>query len=181
MLKNLNTQLWGISMIFTKQLNKKRKMKSFEANPELVLESYKSGTDSDRKLLVKIFGNDSLEDNEWKNLFKEFCKESGLNYDALMEKWEGEEDDEIAYKMIKRILKYRNKDWVANIKDKSQKKWYPVFLWDEQSGFGLSDTYCTNAHSYAYVGSRLYSSTQDIAVDVAKKYTPIYKKFHTYL
>ena len=156
-------------------------MKNFEANPELVLESYKAGTDSDRKLLVKIFGNDNLEDNEWKRLFKEFCKESGLNYDALMEKWDGEEDDEIAYKMIKRILKYHNKSWVADITNPNQKKWYPWFVWDKQSGFGLSYTDYYATYSNTGVGSRLYSETQQITIDVAKKYLPIYKKFHTYL
>ncbi len=145
------------------------------------IESYVGATPSEKKLLENIFGTEVFKEleNQWLQLFEEFCKESGLNYEALMSKWEGEEDDELAYKMIKRILKYHNKDWVADIKDKGQKKWYPWFYWDNESGFGLSDTYYDDSNTYAIVGSRLYSQSQEQCIEIAKKYLPIYQKFHT--
>ncbi len=144
-------------------------------------ESYVNATPSEKQLLENIFGKEAFKslDKHWLKLFEEFCKESGLNYEALMAKWEGEDDDDIAYKMIKRILKFHNKDWVADIKNKQQKKWYPWFYWDEQSGFGLSNSFCFSTYSDTDFGSRLYSQSQEQCISVAKKYLPIYQKFHT--
>ena len=91
--------------------------------------------------------------------------------------------DEVAYKMLKLIIKVANTDqatgkvWTPNWSDGNQRKWAPYF--NLSSGFGFSGS--DYGYDYANTGvcSRLCFETENNSNIIAKKFIHLYKSFLT--
>jgi hypothetical protein len=87
------------------------------------------------------------------------------------------QNDEIAYKKLKIIIKAINQGWQPNWNDTNQCKWYPYF--NLSSGFGFSDSDCYYDDARTDVGSRLCFETEEKANYAGKQFLSIYKDFLT--
>lgn len=87
--------------------------------------------------------------------------------------------DERGYRKIKAIAEVYNEGWVADYKDKTQKKWYPYFEYRlASSSFGFSLTYFGDWFTAASGGSRLCAfKSEELAKDAATKFVREYNEF----
>ncbi len=113
--------------------------------------------------------------------FEIACKKQNLNPTVLIKKWKsiGLTKDEIAYKKHEKSMKMLAKklkifikalvgNWKPDYANKSQEKWYIVWVWDERSsGFVLSGSNFYNTHTRTTVGARLSFPSQAIAIFAA--------------
>lgn len=87
--------------------------------------------------------------------------------------------DEIGYRKVKAIAEVYNEGWLADYKNKNQKKYYPYFEYNiASSSFGFSGTYCGCWAALADGGSRLCSfKTEELARDAATKFIKEYNEW----
>ncbi len=154
-------------------------MSKIEANASEVLETYKSASEPEKLLMIKLFGKETFKslDNDWLNVFEIFCRENGIGYSDFMKKYSILEEDELAYKMLKEIHKVSNGAWKADYKDKKQEKHFPVFTF-EKSAFVFANTDDCWTYTYTNVGSRLCSVTAEKAEFLGRKYVKIFEKIY---
>ncbi len=144
---------------------------------EETIQIYKESNPSERILMEKIFGKEPFKDvlSEWKEVFQNFCKENNIDFDAFMKKYSILEDSGIARQMIKTINGIINSKWKVNHRDKKQEKWFPVFTYDDKTGFGLSTANVNNSHSFTHIGSRLCNENSKTAELVGRKFLKIWE------
>ena len=84
--------------------------------------------------------------------------------------------DEIGYRKVKAICFVLNEGWIADFKNKNQKKWYPYF--DASSSFGFSGTGFVYWFTSTGGGSRLCSlKNEELAKFVGTKFIKEYKEW----
>jgi len=91
------------------------------------------------------------------------------------EKTEGLSDDEMAYRMLKLLVKSLNEGWEPDWNDKNQPKYYPWFEMGGSSGFRFRDYVHWNSGSL--VGSRLCFKSKELAIYAGKQFTDVYARF----
>ncbi len=110
---------------------------------------------------IKTF-EDALEDNNISELdFKNSCK--------------GLEEDEVAYRQIKLIIKSLNQGWNPDWNNGDEHKYYTYF--DMRDGCGFSSSYYCAYCGAASVGSRLCFKSSKLAEYAGKQFASIYKKY----
>lgn len=82
--------------------------------------------------------------------------------------------DERAYKKLKRIVRAINGGWTPDFSNANQFKYYP-WLSVLSSGLGFSSAYCTYAHTYSSVGSRLCFESSEKCEYVVKQFENLYR------
>lgn len=158
-----------------------------------IMQIYNEGSDNIKQRLIKKFGREFFE-KDWIQLFEVFCQAKGLQitYDPALKRSAGyaylphekpadaEEVHENASKMIRIIIadNNRDKDFVADYKNKNQKKWLPVFIMTE-TGLVFSDTGYGrwNSHTHAIVGSPFVTGSSEDCERIARENLPIYAKY----
>jgi hypothetical protein len=106
-------------------------------------------------------------------------RENGIEEKKFRESCEGLPDDEVAYKMIKEIVKAFNEGWTPDWTDSSQYKYYPWFKMGSPSGGGFSYGVYGHGHAGSSVGSRLCYKSADLAKHAGQLFESIYKDFLT--
>lgn len=103
----------------------------------------------------------------------EFEKEINLLAE-LVEKYaintEGLEQDDVAFKVLKKIVKEVNGGWIPNWKDNTEKKWYPCFNMDD---FSLD--YCIWRDSASYSPASLVFKSEKLCREAVEKYFDVFK------
>ncbi|MEF9476737.1 hypothetical protein OWR28_02340 [Chryseobacterium sp. 1B4] len=89
------------------------------------------------------------------------------------------EEDEIAYRQIKLIVKALNEDWTPDWSNSNEYKYFPWFKMGSSSGSGFSFDDCDYWDAISDVGSRLCFKSRDLAEYAGKQFTDIYKKYMT--
>lgn len=113
--------------------------------------------------------------------YEDACKEIGvepINEECLL-KW-GFSKGEIAYRKLKVIAKAWNKicNFVPDIEDDKQEKWFPVFKNDSYTGKPVCiDTDYNVYPSYKKYGIRCYLKNSDIALKFGKQFTDLYNDY----
>ena len=67
--------------------------------------------------------------------------------------------------------------WKADYDDENQKKWFPWFTKQTNSGFVFSHTLCEGRHSGTSGGARLALPTSEIAAEFGKTFLPEFNNF----
>lgn len=75
------------------------------------------------------------------------------------------------------IAEYLQDGFVADYTDWNQRKWYPWFDFDSESGFGFSLSYCALAFTNAGVGSRLSFPTEEISDFFGKQFIDLHNSW----
>lgn len=89
------------------------------------------------------------------------------------------EEDEIAYRQIKLIVKALNDGWVPDWTNTNQYKYAPWFNMGSSSGVGFSCYGYVSWSAVSGVGSRLCFKSRELAEYAGKQFTEIYKKYMT--
>jgi hypothetical protein len=96
------------------------------------------------------------------NTFAKICIADGTTEEKFNKKWPIDKFslDTIGYEKNKMIYRVINHGWIADYKDRTQKKWYAIsYVSASGVGFVNSGTYC--AHAHTDVGVRLYAQSQE--------------------
>ena len=152
-------------------------MSELSVNTDTVIQEYRQADASVRAVLETLFGKQIFQQNDWKDLFREFCKENNLTYASIVA--DDLPDDEQAYRMLKAIVKHANDGWKPNWNNSNECKYYPWFDLSVPSGFGFSFSVYVYSYSVTGVGSRLVFKDREVCINMAKKYLAIYHKFIT--
>lgn len=75
------------------------------------------------------------------------------------------------------IIEALNEGWEPNWNDYNEYKYYPWFEYNNQSGFGFSNTGYDTTHTYTTVGSRLVFKTRALAEYAGKNFIDIYNEW----
>lgn len=111
--------------------------------------------------------------------FDDVLRENGVKIEVFENNIQDLTTDEVAYKMLKEIVKAFNECWTPDWTDSSQGKYVPWFKMGSPSGGGFS------FHDYVYwntnsiVGSRLCFKSADLAKHAGQLFESIYKDFLT--
>jgi len=113
------------------------------------------------------------------NTLNDALRENGKSEDDFRESCEGLEPDEVAYKMIKEIVKAFNEGWTPDWSNSNEGKYYPWFKMGSPSGGGFSYDVCVSWGTASGVGSRLCYKSADLAKHAGQLFESIYKDFLT--
>ncbi len=102
------------------------------------------------------------------------CQENG---EKPITDWGDKPKDEIAYIKLKAIIKAANEGWIANYKDRFQKKWFPWFTTLSSWGFAFDDTYYVDSGPYAGHAARLCLKNSDLAEYVGEQFLDLWEDF----
>ncbi|MDN3672637.1 hypothetical protein QWY99_06160 [Flavobacterium branchiarum] len=146
-----------------------------------VITAYNKAKGGRKVFLENIFGMKTFqpEIKERVKSLNDALRENGVSEKKFRESCEGMSPDEVAYKMIKEIVKAFNEGWVPDWSDSSQNKYYPWFKMGSPSGGGFSYDDCAYWHTYSFVGSRLCFKSADLAKHAGQLFESIYKDFLT--
>ncbi|MDI5894377.1 hypothetical protein [Flavobacterium algoritolerans] len=106
-------------------------------------------------------------------------RENGKTEEEFRESCKGLEPDEVAYKMIKEIVKAFNEGWVPDWTNSNEGKYYPWFKMGSPSGGSVSYGDCDRWYTGSCVGSRLCFKSADLAKHAGQLFESIYKDFLT--
>ncbi|MDR3026017.1 hypothetical protein [Chryseobacterium sp.] len=111
--------------------------------------------------------------------FHDVLEVLGIDADDFEEENEGLEEDELAYRQIKLIVKALNEGWTPDWTNSSEAKYFPWFKMGSSSGSGFSFGDYAYWRTASYVGSRLCFKSRELAEYAGKQFTEIYKKYMT--
>lgn len=111
--------------------------------------------------------------------FSDVLEVLGIDTDDFEDGVEGLEEDEVAYRQIKLIVKALNEGWIPDWTNSSEAKYFPWFKMGSSSGSGFSYLDCDYWATFAGVGSRLCFKSRELAEYAGKQFTEIYKKYMT--
>jgi hypothetical protein len=106
-------------------------------------------------------------------------RENGKTEEEFRESCKGLEPDEVAYKMIKEIVKAFNEGWLPDWTNSNEYKYYPWFKMGSPSGGGFSFDDFAYWLATSVVGSRLCFKSADLAKHAGQLFESIYKDFLT--
>jgi len=107
--------------------------------------------------------------------FEDACSATGTDTETI--NLPGLTDDELAYRMLKIVVKAINNGWTPDWNNFSQWKYYAWF--NLSSGSGFSDSLCDFEYSDSGVGSRLCFESREKCEYAAKQFKNIYMQFFT--
>ena len=146
-----------------------------------VLQAYAQVKGKRKLLLESIFGAKALQPEIKERItnFNDVLQENGKTEEEFRESCQGLEPDEVAYKMIKEIVKAFNEGWTPDWTNGSEYKYYPWFKMGSPSGGGFSYGDYVNWASHSLVGSRLCFKSSELAKYAGTQFEDIYKEFLT--
>ena len=109
--------------------------------------------------------------------FDDVLRENGVKIEVFENNIQDLTTDEVAYKMLKEIVKAFNECWTPDWTDSSQGKYVPWFKMGSPSGGGLSCDDCAIWNSISHVGSRLCFETREQAKYAGKQFEDLYKSY----
>ena len=107
--------------------------------------------------------------------FEDACLQLGIDPESI-NNLNGTPDDK-AYQKLKIIIKCLNGDWVCDMKNFDQPKYWPYFDLSSGSGFVFSDSYYLFTGTSTGVGSRLCFKNRAISDYCAEQFIDVYKDF----
>jgi len=163
-------------------------MENLKMEKATAIKIYRKASDEVRSILISTFGEkcfsqkridivDSYED-AYELADKKTRKECEI--------FPTDTDDVIAYKKLKLIVKVINYDevngieFIPDLKNTTQKKWYAVFTESSGSGFDFSASYYYSSATYTAAGLRLCSANQENCNYIAKKFLSLWKVYITF-
>lgn len=138
-------------------------------------DAYKKADQRGKKNLQKFFNKEALEGDIFdriqslEDVYK-ICKER-----PVINKTDTE--DEVAYKILKLVVKAYNGDWEADFNNPNQPKWEPVF--NMKGGFGFSRSSAGYGYDFAIIGARLCYRDKKTCDTAVTKFLSIYKQYLT--
>ncbi|WP_395049424.1 hypothetical protein [Flavobacterium sp.] len=146
-----------------------------------VLEAYSKAKSPRKVMLENLFGIKTFqpEIKERIKSFDDVLRENGIKRVVFDNNCQDLTTDEVAYKMIKEIVKAFNEGWTPDWSNSSEYKYYPWFKMGSPSGGGFSYYDCAYWNAVSGVGSRLCFKNSDLAKHAANLFLDIYKDLQT--
>jgi len=138
---------------------------------------YPKASDDFKAVLEDTFGKPFFSEKPTDRIktFADACEILDIDTDDVWH--ESDEQDEVAYKQLKVVVRALNflangkKEWVPDYNNSNERKWYPWFYMDKP-GFRLDGVGCDAAGSG--VGSRLVFITEELARYAANQFLGLY-------
>lgn len=148
-------------------------MKTLTIDDKDAKKLYPTASTEFKTVLESTFGKDFFSDKITDRVksFEDACEVLGIDPHQV---WiDGEDNDEVAYKSLKVIVKALNEGWTPDWNNSNQPKYYPWF--ELKGGFRLYDVsyYC----GVSNVGSRLCFKSRELATYAATQFEDLYKQF----
>ena len=168
-------------MMSINNLNNYKMSETLTADKGKVITAYNKAKGGRKVFLENIFGMKTFqpEIKERIKTLNDVLRENGISEKKFSDSCEGLPDDEVAYKMVKEIVKAFNEGWTPDWTDSTQGKYYPWFEMGSPSGGGFSCSDFDRWHTASYVGSRLCYKSADLAKHAGQLFESIYKDFLT--
>jgi hypothetical protein len=144
-------------------ISRERVLSTHRDNPEFqsILESLFG-----RKIFQKI--TDRIDS------FEAACEELGI--DPFETRFMAGDTDDIAYQKLKVIVRALCEAWVASYRNHSQKKWFPVFVFDTEGGFRFHYAAWYSHHAIGGGRSRrLVLPNEELTIYCATKFLDLWK------
>lgn len=148
-----------------------------KTSKDLVTDSYKTGSATDKALLEKLFGKFLKPVTERINSFEDACQETGKDPDQVRPFKNPVNADQEALNAIAEIwviIEAANEGKEIDWKNSNQYKYTPYF---DMTSEGLVFVTVYDWDSYSYVGSRLCFLDSDTCEHFARKFIKTYQKF----
>lgn len=162
------------------KINKQPFMQPLTIDGNTARKIYPTAVPEVKLILEQSFGQKFFAQNIMDRVktFEDACALQGIDPKQFFTAccYNNETKDEVAYKMLKIIVKALNEDWVPNFNNTSQAKWYPWFYLNEPGFRFLIAFYF---YSGSFVGSRLCFKSRELAEYAAKQFLTIYKDLFT--
>jgi len=119
------------------------------------------------------------------NTYEEFYNEADPETQKEFMIYQTDQPYIVAEKKLMLIIKMVNFDevnciqFIPDLKNEKQKKWFPVFYWSSGSGFGFSTSHYYYANTAASAGLRLCFAREEDSNRIAKKFIDLYEQYLT--
>jgi hypothetical protein len=146
-----------------------------------VLSAYSKAKSARKVMLESLFGIKTFqpEIKERIKTFDDVLRENGVKRSVFENNIQDLTTDEVAYKMLKEIVKAFNEGWVPDWTNSNEYKYYPWFTMGSPSGGGFSYGDYDLWYSVSAVGSRLCYKSADLAKHAGQLFENVYKDFLT--
>ena len=146
-----------------------------------VIAYYNKAKNGRKVWLETIFGIKTFqpEIKERIKTFDDVLRENGVKRSVFENNIQDLTTDEVAYKMLKEIVKAFNEGWVPDWTDSTQYKYYAYFKMGSPSGGGFSCYDFGHWDAVSIVGSRLCYKSADLAKHAGQLFENVYKDFLT--
>lgn len=151
-----------------------------EINKEDAIKAYENSTKKEKRLLEDLFGKKvfQLEVMERIKTVEDLLEENGITREEFDESCEDLEKDEVAYRLIKMLVKTLNEEWTPNWSNSSEYKYTPWFnMNDKSSSSGFSYHVCDYWTSTTIIGSRLCFKSGELAKYAGEQFIDIYRDY----
>jgi hypothetical protein len=146
-----------------------------------VITAYNKAKGGRKVFLENIFGIKTFQPDikERIKTFDDVLRENGVKRSVFENNIQDLTTDEVAYKMLKEIVKAFNEGWAPDWTNSNEYKYYAYFTMGSPSGGGFSYRDCDFWRSDSTVGSRLCYKSADLAKHAGQLFENVYKDFLT--
>ena len=153
-----------------------------ELTKETAKRLYSKSEDWFKEILEKEFDKETFLGTDFRNLktFDDCCRACGTTEEEFEKKWADIPVDfqTLAFEKLKIINQAINQEWLPDIFNTSQHKWFPWFNVSSSGlGFNASSYFCDNAD--ATVGFRLCFESKEKSDYAGKNFTRYFQEFIT--
>jgi hypothetical protein len=159
-----------------KLFNKNKNMKQLTIDENTAKKHYKSASPEFKSMLEDTFGKDFFSEKITDRIktIRDACDEVGENYSEFMDSLRGLPKDEIAYKILKVIVRALNGDWIPDWSNSSQYKYFPWFEMSKNPDSGFVYSFCNCWDDTSSVSSHLAFKTKELALYAGKQFDAEY-------
>jgi len=130
-----------------------------------------------RKMLEDTFGIFCFRSSNFEDFktFDDLCRCVGIKEVDFDNKWKHLELDPstLAFERLKVLTRAYNQDWIPNVYDTGQKRWFPIFS-VLSSGIVFSYSYYYYDITFTYVGSRLCFKSEETSTHAGKTFSQLF-------
>jgi hypothetical protein len=137
---------------------------------------YPAATPEWKATLETTFGKEffSQKITDRVKTFADACEVLEIDQDDIWD--ESDDQDEVAYKQLKVIVRALNEGWEPNYNNSNERKWYPWFYMDKPAGFRLD--VCFYGVAGTTVGARLVFKSEELARYAATQFLGLYSSYY---
>ncbi len=163
-------------------------METLKLEKSTAIQMFRTGSSEIKKILISTFGSECFTGNaiDRCNSYEDFYNEADLETKKEFMIYSTDQPYIVAEKKLMLIIRMVNYDevnyieFIPDLRNVNQKKWYPIFTLPSGSGFDFSDSlyYCTSASTNA--GLRLCFAREKDCERIAKKFIDLYEQYITF-
>ena len=162
-------------------------MENLKIEKSTAIQIYKKASEEIRKILICTFGAECFSGRaiDRCDTYEDFYNEADLATKKEFMIYSTDQPYIVAEKKLMLIIKMVNFDevngiqFIPDLKNDKQKKWFPIFYWSSGSGFDLSLSSYIYANTHSAAGLRLCFAREEDSDRIAKKFIDLYEQYLT--